>query len=119
MQFDTLSQRLMEAIQEECNKWVYALVSESFNPARLVSMLRTLGFDDPSAFAARMGQQQGFNPYRVLGLEHDASDEEVKTRYRTLLHKLHPDTAGAQGTEFLLQMVMAAYRTISTERGWA
>jgi DnaJ-domain-containing protein 1 len=118
MQFDTLSQRLMEVIQEECNKWVEAMVTEAFNPAQLVSILKVLGFDDPSAFATQMGQQQGFNPYRVLGLEHDAGDEEVKTRYRVLLHKLHPDTAGAAGTEFLLQMVMAAYKTISMERGW-
>ena len=117
MQFDTLSQRLMEVIQEECNKWVEAMVTEAFNPAQLVSILKVLGFDDPKAFASQMGQSPGFDPYRVLGLERNDSDEEVKSRYRILLHKLHPDTAGAEGTEFLLQMVMAAYQAISMERG--
>ena len=73
---------------------------------------------DLSRMPGMVGQPQGFDPYRVLGLEKTASDEEVKKRYRQLLVKLHPDTAGVKGTDFLLQMVIAAYREISKERGW-
>lgn len=56
--------------------------------------------------------------YKVLGLEGNESDDVVRTRYRELLRKLHPDTAGIQGTGFLLQLVLAAYRKIGLERGW-
>jgi len=62
--------------------------------------------------------QSGLDPYRILGLDRSASDEEIKKRYRELLHKLHPDTAGVEGTGFLLQMVLTAYETIKRERGW-
>jgi curved DNA-binding protein CbpA len=65
-----------------------------------------------------VGKQGGFDPYRVLSLERLASDEEVKKRYRELLIKLHPDTAGIRGTDFLLQMMIAAYQQIAKERGW-
>ena len=53
-----------------------------------------------------------------MGLDKSASEEEVKKRYRELLRKLHPDTAGVEGTAFLLQMVLAAYEMIRQERGW-
>ncbi len=66
----------------------------------------------------KQGRQTGLSPYLVLGLEKTATDEEVKKRYRGLLLKLHPDTAGMEGTGFILQMVMAAYRQIAGERGW-
>ena len=32
------------------------------------------------------------DPYSVLGLTPDASDEEVKRAYRALAKKYHPDT---------------------------
>ena len=31
------------------------------------------------------------DPYKVLGLSHDATDEEIKKAYRTLTKKYHPD----------------------------
>ena len=31
------------------------------------------------------------DPYQVLGISRDASDEEVKKAYRTLSRKYHPD----------------------------
>ena len=72
--------------------------------------------------AMKMGNQScgkaGIDPYRVLGLEKTATDDQVKKRYREIVVKLHPDTAGVQGTEFLFQLVLAAYQQISKERGW-
>ncbi|MBN1188588.1 MAG: DnaJ domain-containing protein [Dehalococcoidales bacterium] len=65
-----------------------------------------------------VGRQGGFDPYRVLGMEKTATDEEVKKRYRELLRKLHPDTAGVNGTDFLLQMLVASYQQIAKEREW-
>ncbi len=64
------------------------------------------------------GSRAGVDPYRVLGLDKTAADDQVKKRYRELAVKLHPDTAGVKGTEFLFQLVTAAYQQISKERGW-
>ena len=71
---------------------------------------------DFASFAGMKGQT-GVDPYRILGLDKSASDEEVKKRYRERLRQFHPDTAGP-GMEFHLQAVMAAYELISRERGW-
>ena len=60
----------------------------------------------------------GAGPYRILGLEENAPDDQVKKRHRELAIKLHPDTAGIQGTGFLFQLVEAAYQQISRERRW-
>ena len=31
------------------------------------------------------------NPYKVLGVSEDATDEEIKKAYRDLVRKYHPD----------------------------
>jgi len=60
---------------------------------------------------------EAFDPYKILGLDRSASDEEVKKRYRELAKTLHPDT-GAKGTEFLFRLVQMAYEMIRKERGF-
>ena len=73
-------------------------------------------------FAASMGNQShgdtNAGPYRILGLEMSATDDHVKKRHRELAVKLHPDTAGIEGTGFLFQLVEVAYQQISRERRW-
>ena len=66
----------------------------------------------------RRNRPAGADPYRILGLQRSDPDDQVKKRYRELAVKLHPDTAGVQGTEFLFQLVLAAYQQIGKERGW-
>ncbi len=109
--------RILKAVYEERLGWMDALLRDAMRPESFFSYVASLGID-MSKISSKVGQPDGFDPYRVMGLEKTATDQEVKTRYRELLHKLHPDTAGVQGTSFLLQMVNVAQRQIAKERGW-
>lgn len=53
------------------------------------------------------------DPYKVLGLERGASDEEVKKAYRTLAKKYHPDAnPGDEYAARKMQEINAAYEQI-------
>ncbi len=65
------------------------------------------------------------DPYTVLGLDHDATDKEVKSAYRKLIKEHHPDLLMAQGVpEELIDVandklaaINTAYDTIAKARG--
>ncbi|WP_421708380.1 TerB family tellurite resistance protein [Algihabitans sp.] len=73
---------------------------------------------------ANMGPDQG-DPYTILGIKHEASDEDVKTAYRQLVRENHPDRLVAQGLppEFVelanekLATINQAYEKIRKARG--
>ena len=53
------------------------------------------------------------DPYKVLGVSPDASDEEIKRAYRKLAKKYHPDlNPGDQEAAKKMQQVNAAYEQI-------
>ena len=112
-----LHKAVVKNLAEEMQDWMQKLLSGAFTPASLLYFAESLGIN-LSGVPGMTAQQDGFDPYRVLGLERTDKDEAVKQRYRDLLMKLHPDTAGIEGTSFLLQVVLAAYKQISKERGW-
>jgi DnaJ like chaperone protein len=64
--------------------------------------------------------------YRALGIRADASDEAVKTAYRRLMNRHHPDKLVARGlpasmtgvAEQKTQEVRAAYDKIKAQRGF-
>ncbi len=74
--------------------------------------------------AAHLGAEMA-DPYTVLGLAHDASDDEVRTTWRRLIREHHPDTLIAQGMpqDFVdvateeMAAINAAYDTIRAQRG--
>ena len=112
-----LQKAVVNNLAEEMQDWMQKLLSGAFTPASLLYFAESLGIN-LSGVPGMTVQQDGFDPYRVLGLERTDKDEVVKKRYRELLMRLHPDTAGVEGTSFLLQVVLAAYKQISKERGW-
>ena len=60
------------------------------------------------------------DPYKVLGLSPDASDEEVKRAYRALAKKYHPDlNPGDQEAARKMQQVNEAYDQIKNPEKYA
>ena len=63
------------------------------------------------------------DPYRVLGIESSATDEEVKKAYRRLAMKYHPDKVEGLGEEVKrnaeqqFREINEAYETIKSSRG--
>ena len=65
------------------------------------------------------------DPYTVLGVAHDASDDDLKRLYRKLVREHHPDTLIAQGMpqEFVdvandkLAAINSAYDRVAKQRG--
>ena len=60
------------------------------------------------------------NPYEVLGVSSNASDEEIKSKYRTLSRKYHPDAnvgkPNQKELEEKFKEVQQAYNAIMDER---
>ncbi|MBR3423502.1 MAG: J domain-containing protein, partial [Clostridia bacterium] len=60
------------------------------------------------------------DPYSVLGVPRDASEEEIKKAYRALARKYHPDnyagSAQAAGYEEVMKEINEAYDAIQKER---
>jgi DnaJ-domain-containing protein 1 len=110
-------ERILGEMRDNVLGWMDDLLRDAFNPENFLRYVAGMGID-LSQVPNLIGRRDGFDPYRVLGLEKTATDEEIKKRYRELLIKLHPDTAGVRGTDFLLQMMIAAYQQIARERGW-
>lgn len=54
--------------------------------------------------------------YDVLGVENDASKEEVRKAYRKLARKYHPDVSEEEDSEDKFKEVKEAYETLSDEQ---
>lgn len=60
------------------------------------------------------------NPYKVLGIDRNATDDEIKTAYRQLSRKYHPDAnvnnPNKAKAEEMFKLVQQAYDQIMNER---
>ena len=113
---DRITRRWLTILQEEMQSWISDLMKDALDPAKIMSFIQGMRIDI-SQLSGAVGQLE-LDPYMILGLDRKATDEEVKKRCRALLFKLHPDTCGIEGTNFLVQMILTAYKTIERERGW-
>ena len=52
--------------------------------------------------------------YSILGVDKNASDDEIKKAYRKLAHKHHPDKKG--GDEAKFKEINGAYQTLSDKQ---
>jgi len=127
-EFDDLLKRCIADLNQLGSKWnqeltagvsgyVDALMRDTFDPEKFMDFIRKSGVSF-TGLGSGTPQQTVVDPYKVVGLDKSASDEEVKKRFRQMLHKYHPDTAGVEGTDMLFQIIMAAYEAIKRERGW-
>ena len=93
----------------------------------LEAVATTFGFSEADFARIRasyLGADAG-DPYQILGVSHDASDDDIKKAYRALVRKNHPDTLIAQGLpqEFIdvanekLAAINDAYDRIERQRG--
>lgn len=110
-----IQRRVLGVILKEMQGWVNELTQGMMSPDKILSFMRSMGFD-PSQLPGMLAQQVSFDPYQVLGLDKSATDEEVKHRYRELVHMLHPDKSGTPGTNFMFRIVLAAYEMIMQKR---
>jgi DnaJ like chaperone protein len=91
----------------------------------LADVARRFGFSDAEYRAIRaLFVRDSNDPYAVLGVAPNISDEELKAHYRRLVRENHPDTLMAHGVpeEFIdianrkLAALNAAYDQIAKER---
>jgi curved DNA-binding protein CbpA len=56
------------------------------------------------------------NPYEVLKINEDASDQEITKRFRDLARELHPDNNGTRPNEEEFKEVSSAYERLTRNR---
>ncbi len=53
--------------------------------------------------------------YKILGVDFEASDEEIKQAYKKLVLKYHPDVAGISANEALFKDIQEAYEILKNK----
>lgn len=110
-------ERILGEMQDTGLGLMDSLLRDAFSMENFLRYAAGLGID-LSQFSNMDTESGGLDPYPFLCLEKTATEAEVKKRYRKLMRVLHPDTAEAEGTKRLCQMVNEAYQQILKERGW-
>ena len=57
----------------------------------------------------------GQNPYEVLGVNRDASQDEIKEAYRDKVKQYHPDACDKENAEEIFKQVKNAYETLQPD----
>src|SRR6185503_418388 len=71
-----------------------------------------VGYADRSSLHWNFSTMQFKDYYDVLGVKPDASDTEIKSTYRKLARKYHPDVSKEKGAEEKFKAVNEAYEAL-------
>ena len=110
---DEVFLKVLQDWMQMTKKWADEYLTGACDLSRLVKEIDSWGKGYTGSWTTG-----GEDPYSVFGLNRAATDDEIKQRYRAMLFKLHPDTAGIAGTEYLYRKIINAYQQIANERGW-
>ena len=82
---------------------------------------RPSGFDSSGSYTQSARDNRARDPYVVLGVDRQASPQEIKSAYRKLANKYHPDKVHDLDDEFKalaeerFKEINAAYRELSVK----
>jgi DnaJ like chaperone protein len=99
----------------------YQSTEGGFNKARGGNYSGQGRSDSKDQFSQDSARQQ-WDPYRVLGIDGNASNEEIKHAYRELASKYHPDKLEHLGDEFRVlaetrfKEIQQAYQELTAKR---
>jgi len=112
-----LNQSELNAIEEIANGMAINPQDQRSIRAMFMHNGSSRGYSNQSVRASQV------NAYEILGVDADASDGEVKTAYRKLANKYHPDKVQHLGEEFSnlaeekFKAINDAYQQIKDQRG--
>ncbi len=69
--------------------------------------------EDDEVFRKAVDESSLPNYYQILGLEKDATPNEIKQRFRKLAKELHPDKTSAEDAENKMMEINKAYEILS------
>jgi DnaJ-class molecular chaperone len=89
-------------------------IREIVDLARLIFEISNSGTPFSQRRPGNLELSRVYNPFEVLGLSPQATDEKIKSRYRQLSKIWHPDMQG--GDEEAMKRLNAAYEEICDQR---
>lgn len=65
---------------------------------------------------ANFENQEEYTPYQLLGINENSTIHEVKTAFRMLVLKYHPDKNSLHGNNAKMKKIINAYREVSRKQ---
>jgi len=91
------------------------LRSYELNVLRQIKKRIDARLEEISKLEAKAAPFSSLDPFSILGVSMDASEEEVKDAYKEKAKKAHPD---AGGSDEEMMKINAAFEVIRRFRGW-
>lgn len=117
-ELDKIGRRLSE-IKEKKLGFDYDEVIKNlerlFVRAKRIFAGENVGEDDDLFHAEAVGVDWAWS---LLGVERNASEDDVKSAYRKLARKYHPDVSTSQDAEEKMKKINEAYELIKRVQGW-
>lgn len=109
-----LMQTLVRNMELQMLKQLRLMVD--LNIARLQRQQSGVGSTMAEADAGTGGFDSAMDPFSILGVSMNATEEEVKAAYKKKAHDCHPDLGGSDAE---MAKVNAAFQVIKMFKGWS